>query len=77
VSFTVINTDSVKGVAVSQVYVGPPANVATSYPDVQFAASSLVGFANVELEAGASTTVSMKQPIFYTGMQAMLAGRLS
>jgi len=35
VSFTVINTDSVKGVAVSQVYVGPPANVATSYPDVQ------------------------------------------
>jgi beta-glucosidase len=69
VSFTVTNTGSVKGVEVPQVYVGPPADAATSYPDVQFAASALVGFANVELEAGARTTVSIgireKQLSFY------------
>eukprot|EP00644_Phytophthora_capsici_P009787 jgi/Phyca11/131621/e_gw1.108.7.1 len=69
VSFTVTNTGSVKGVEVPQVYIGPPADAATSYPDVKFAASTLVGFANVELEAGASTTVTIgvreKQLSFY------------
>ncbi|ETM56603.1 hypothetical protein L914_00453 [Phytophthora nicotianae] len=69
VSFTVTNTGSVKGVEVPQVYIGPPADAATAYPDVQFAATALVGFANVELEAGASTTVTIgvreKQLSFY------------
>ncbi|POM70291.1 Family 3 Glycoside hydrolase, partial [Phytophthora palmivora] len=69
VSFTITNTGSVKGVEVPQVYIGQPADAATMYPDVQFAASALVGFANVELEAGASTTVSIgvleKQLSFY------------
>ncbi|KAL4094135.1 hypothetical protein PRIC1_009800 [Phytophthora ramorum] len=69
VSFTVTNTGSVKGVEVPQVYIGPPADAATAYPDVQFAATVLAGFANVELEAGGSTTVSIgvreKQLSFY------------
>ncbi|KAE9173315.1 hypothetical protein PF004_g27008 [Phytophthora fragariae] len=69
VSFKVTNTGSVKGVEVPQVYIGPPADAASTYPDAQFAAIALVGFANVELEAGASTSVSIgireKQLSFY------------
>ncbi|RLN73010.1 hypothetical protein BBJ28_00022535 [Nothophytophthora sp. Chile5] len=59
VSFTVTNTGSVDGVEVPQVYIGPPTDAATAYPDVQFASIALVGFANVELGAGESTTVTI------------------
>ncbi|KAE9028246.1 hypothetical protein PF005_g1955 [Phytophthora fragariae] len=43
----------------SEVYIGPPADAAAMYPDAKFATIALVGFANVELEAGASTISSI------------------
>jgi beta-glucosidase len=69
VAVTVTNTGSVKGVEVPQIYIGPPSNAETAYPDVQFASIALVGFGNVELEAGESATLTIgvreKQLSFY------------
>ncbi|KAG7388819.1 hypothetical protein PHYBOEH_007681 [Phytophthora boehmeriae] len=69
VSITISNSGSVKGVEVPQVYVGPPTNAETTYPGIQFASIALVGFGNVELEAGESATVTIgireKQLSFY------------
>ncbi|KAG2521676.1 hypothetical protein BBO99_00005861 [Phytophthora kernoviae] len=56
-------------VEVPQVYIGPPSNAVTTYPNAQLAATALVEFANVELGAGDSTTASIdireKQLSFY------------
>ncbi|KAF4318714.1 hypothetical protein BBO99_00007138 [Phytophthora kernoviae] len=59
VSITITNSGSVKGVEVPQVYIGPPTNAETVYPGIQFASIALVGFGNVELEAGESATVTI------------------
>ncbi|RLN53789.1 hypothetical protein BBJ29_004502 [Phytophthora kernoviae] len=56
-------------VEVPQVYIGPPSDAVTTYPNAQLAATALVEFANVELGAGDSTTASIdireKQLSFY------------
>ena len=52
-----------------QVYIGPPSGANATYPGVQFAATALVGFANIELAAGQSQQVEIgilrKQLSFY------------
>ena len=69
VSFSVQNSGRVGGVEVPQVYIGPPRDANATYPGVQFAGIALVGFGNVELEAGGSEVLSIgilrKQLSFY------------
>ncbi|KAK3615964.1 hypothetical protein LTR56_026282 [Elasticomyces elasticus] len=69
VSFTITNTGSVAGIEVPQVYIGPPADADSTYSGVQFAAITLVGFDNIEIEsresAGVHIGIPRKQLSFY------------
>lgn len=62
VSFTLANTGSVRGVEVPQIFIGPPQGCENKYPGVQFAAIALVGWDNVEIEAGSRVRVSVGIP---------------
>ncbi|KAE9008694.1 hypothetical protein PF005_g6172 [Phytophthora fragariae] len=66
---------------VPEVYIDLPADDVATYPDAKFAAIALVGFANVELEADASTTVNIgireKYLSFYNNVEdAMFSGHV-
>ncbi|KAJ5679423.1 Fn3-like domain-containing protein [Penicillium macrosclerotiorum] len=58
ISIEIKNTGSRNGVDIPQLYLGPPENSSSKYPGVQFAVSTLVGFEDVEVLAGATKTVS-------------------
>lgn len=58
VSFTLTNTGSVTGVDVPQLYIGPPVGVEQTYPGIQFAASMLVDFDDIELAPAGVRRVS-------------------